>query len=91
MIYLLAVATLGMMAYVFWLATFRMRRERIWSEREQNRGKFAFRRKDRLRFLLGRSFGVAPDKPEWEEPLVASLAEIPVPRGGDKPAGPNGS
>jgi hypothetical protein len=48
------------------------------SERERNRGKHAFRPKDRLRFLLGRSFTVSPEKPEWEEPLVSSLAEVPV-------------
>lgn len=84
MIYVIAVATLAMLAYVFWLAAFRMRRERVRSQREQSRGKFAFRAKDRLRFLLGRSFGVAPDKPDWEEPLVAKLAEVPVPANHDR-------
>lgn len=91
MITILAVTTLAMLAYVFWLAAFRMRRERIWSQRTSNRGKFAFRRKDRLRFLLGRSFTVAPDKPEWEESLVASLADIPAAKASDKAAGPRGT
>lgn len=82
MMYLLPVVTLAMFAYVFWLAAFRMRRDRVWSERERNRGRFVLRRpKQRLRFLLGRSFDVARDKPDWEEPLVTSLARVPVDRG----------
>lgn len=81
MMYLLPAATVAMFAYVFWLAAFRMRRDRVWSERERSRGKFAFRPKERVRFLLGRSFEVKPDRPEWEESLVSSLATVPVRRG----------
>jgi hypothetical protein len=79
MIYLIPAATAAMLGYVFWLAVFRLRRERVRSERELSRGKFAFRPKERLRFLLGRSFGVTKEKPEWEDPLVSRLSEIPSP------------
>lgn len=78
MIYVIAAATAVMCAYLFWMVVFRLRRDRVLSERERSRGKHAFRPKDRLRFLLGRSFNVADDKPEWEEPLVSRLAEVPV-------------
>ena len=83
MIYLIPAATAAMIAYVFWLAVFRLRRERVKSERELSRGKHAFRPKDRLRFLLGRSFGVSPERPEWEEPLVSRLTELPSRRPND--------
>jgi hypothetical protein len=79
MFYLIPAATLLMLGYVFWRAAFQMRRDRLSLTREQTRGKFAFRPKDRLRFLLGRSFAVPEEKPEWEEPLVARLAEEPLP------------
>ena len=91
MIYIIPAATLAMLAYVFWLAAFRMRRDRVRSERELNRGKFAFRPKERLRFLLSRSFDVSPEKPEWEDPLVSRLADVPAPAAREASAAPNGS
>lgn len=79
MIYIIPVLTLAMLAFVFWRAAFSMRRDRVRAERELHRGKFAFRPKERARFLLSRSFHVAKDKPEWEDPLVTRLAEVPAP------------
>ena len=80
MIYVASAATALMLGYVFWLAVFRLRHDRVRSERERTRGKHVFRRpQDRARFLLNRTFTAPPDKPEWEEPLVASLAEVPAP------------
>lgn len=76
MIYVLAAATATMGGYMFWLAAFRMRPERVWGERERSRGKHAFRPKERVRYLLGRTFDVPPDRPEWEDTLVSRLADI---------------
>ena len=59
MLYVIPAATAAMFGYMIWLAVFRMRRDRVWSEREQSRGKFAFRPRERLRFLLHRSFDVS--------------------------------
>lgn len=75
MFYLLPVATLGMLGFVFWRTAFRLRRDRLVATREGTRGKFAFRPRERLRFLLNRSFPVPDDKPEWEEPIVSRLSE----------------
>jgi hypothetical protein len=81
MLYLVAFATAGMLAYMMWLAAFRMRRDRLASQREQSRGRHVFRRpKERVRFLLNRSFKVPEERPEWEENLVSRLP--PVPREG---------
>jgi hypothetical protein len=67
-----------MLGYMVWLVTFRLRRERVATERERTRGKRAFRPKERIRFLLHRSFRVPEEKPDWEEPLVSSLAAAPA-------------
>ena len=68
-----------MLGYMYWLLVFRLRRDRVKAERERTRGKFAFRRpRDRVRFLLKRTFNPAPDKPEWEDALLSSLAEAPA-------------
>lgn len=86
MIYFLAAATAAMAAYVFWLAAFRMRRERVWSERERNRGKHAFRPRERVRFLLGRSFDVPQERAEWEDTLVTRLGDVPASPAGARAA-----
>ena len=78
MFYVIPALTLGMLGYIVWLVTFRLRRERVATERELTRGKRAFSRpKQRLRFLLQRSFRVPDEKPAWEEQLVSSLANAP--------------
>jgi hypothetical protein len=80
MFYVLPALTLSMLGYMVWLVTFKLRRERVATERETTRGKRAFSRpKQRLRFLLHRSFQVPEEKPEWEEPLVSTLAKSPAP------------
>ena len=80
MFYVLPALTIGMLGYMVWLVTFRLRRERVATEREQTRGKRAFARpKQRVRFLLNRSFRLPEERPEWEEPLVSSLAQAPPP------------
>jgi hypothetical protein len=79
MFYLLPAATIAMLGYVFWRAVFRMRRDRLSATREITRGRFAFRPRERVRYLLNRSFNVSKEKPEWEGPLVARLEEIPLP------------
>ncbi|HZF96320.1 MAG TPA: hypothetical protein VEZ20_15775 [Allosphingosinicella sp.] len=79
MFYVIPALTLGMLAYMVWLVTFRLRRERVATERELTRGKRAFSRpKQRLRFLLHRSFRLPDEKPDWEEPLVSTLAKAPA-------------
>jgi hypothetical protein len=79
MFYVIPALTLLMLGYMVWLVTFRLRRERVATEREMTRGKRAFSRpKQRLRFLLHRSYRLPDEKPDWEEPLVASLAQTPA-------------
>lgn len=77
MFYMLPAATVAMLGFVFWRTVFRLRKDRLMLTRAQTRGKYALRPRDRLRLLLNRSFQVTDDKPEWEEPLVAKLAEAP--------------
>lgn len=78
MIYFLSIATLLMLAYMTWRVVFSLRHDRVKTQRVVTRGKHAFRPKEKARFLLKRAFGVAPDKPEWEDPLLTSLAKAPV-------------
>lgn len=75
MIYIIAATTAGMLGYMLWLVAFRLRRDRIAAERELTRGKFAFRPREKLRFLLKRAFSVSDNKAEWEEPLVSRLSD----------------
>jgi hypothetical protein len=76
MLYLIAASTVGMLGFMLWSVGFRLRRDRVAAERELTRGKFAFRPKERLRFLLNRSFETSVEKAEWEDPLVSSLTDI---------------
>jgi hypothetical protein len=85
MIYLIAAATAGMLVYMLWLLLFRLRRDRVVTDRKLTRGKFAFRPRDRLRFLLKRSFDVPEDKPQWEDPILMRLSDVPVPAPPDDP------
>ncbi len=82
MIYPLVAITAAMSGYMVWLVVFRLRRDRVLAERDLTRGKFAFRPKDRVRFLLKRSFDVPQERPEWEDRLVSGLAATE-----DQPAG----
>lgn len=78
MIYFLSFATLAMLGYMMWRVIFSLRHDRVKTQRVHTRGKHAFRPKEKARFLLKRAFGVTPDKPEWEDPLLTSLAAAPV-------------
>lgn len=73
MIYLLAAATVTMLGYMFWSTAFRMRHERVKAQRKLTKGKFVLRPKERARFLLGRAFPVASEKPEWERDCLSTL------------------
>ena len=75
MIYPLVAITAAMSGYMAWLLVFRLRRDRVLAQRDLTRGKFAFRPKDRLRFLLKRSFDVPPERPDWEDQLVSGLTD----------------
>ena len=75
MIYLVSAATAAMFGFMLWSTLFRLRPDRVRSQRSLTRGKFAFRTKERARFLLKRSFDVVGDKPDWEDPLISKLNE----------------
>ena len=72
--YVLAAAIAVMWGCILVL-TLRLRHDRVKRQREQTRGKFGFRPRDRIRFLLARSFGTIPDRPEWEDALLARMNE----------------
>jgi hypothetical protein len=76
MIYFVSAATAAMFGYMLWSTLFRLRHDRVKTQRSLTRGKFAFRTKDRARFLLDRSFDKVRDKPDWEDPLIARLNEV---------------
>jgi hypothetical protein len=73
LVYAVALLTALMLGFIAWSAVFRLRRDRVRTQRTLSRGKFAFRPKERARFLLERSFPIPEAKPHWEGPLVASL------------------
>ena len=79
--YLLPALTASMLGYMVYAVVVRLRRDRVKTERERTRGRFAFRRPmERVRFLLNRTFETPEREPEWEEPLVSSLSDVPVER-----------
>ena len=94
MLYLVPVLTALMLGYMAWAIVFRMRRDRIRTERELTRGKATFRPMHRMQFLLRRSFEPPQDSPAWERDLVGSVGEAaaaPSPPGSavdDAPATP---
>lgn len=73
MVFAIAMLTFLMLAIIGWLTIFRLRRERVETERELTRGRFAFRPRERARYLLGQSFPVAQERAPWEEGLVSRL------------------
>lgn len=75
MIYpILAAAVLGMVGYMFWLAAYAMRKERIRNQREATRGQYAFTRIHRARLLLQRAFGPA-EEPNWQPAMLERLGD----------------
>lgn len=81
MVLAIAILTFVMLGFIAWVTVFRLRRERVETERERTRGKHAFRPKERARYLLGRSFPVAEEKAPWEDGLVSKLRESDRPDG----------
>ena len=71
---LIPAATAAMFGYMLWLVVFRLRHDRVRTERRLTKGRFAFSPKHRLRFLLTRSFEPADEEPEWQEPLLSKLS-----------------
>jgi hypothetical protein len=86
MLYLVPVLTISMLAYMAYATFFRLRRDRVVTQRELMRGRSTFRPKERARFLLRKSLPPVEQKAEWEEPLVASLAQADL-----ESAGPSGA
>jgi hypothetical protein len=76
MLYLVPVLTLSMLGYMAYAIVFRLRRDRIKTERELTRGKAVFRPMHRMQFLLRRSFEPPQDKPDWEQELISSAAKV---------------
>lgn len=86
MIYPLVAITAAMSGYMVWLLVFRLRRDRVLAQRDLTRGKFAFRPKDRVRFLLKRSFDVPRERAEWEDRLVSGLGAEDQPAASEQEA-----
>lgn len=78
MVYILILAIVAMLGYMLWSTSVRLRHDRVKTERERTRGKFTFRPRERIRFLLKRSFDVEKEEAEWEAPLVSSLKNVPA-------------
>ena len=77
--FLIPAIIIAMLGYMFWSTIFRLRHDRVRTQRDQTRGKFAFRPRERMRFLLNRAFHVSDEKSEWESALVGSLAKMQAP------------
>jgi hypothetical protein len=77
--YFFAASVLAMMGYMIGVTWLRMRRDRVFAQRELTRGRYAFRRpKERVRFLLSRAFHPPAETAPWEETLVSKLARTPA-------------
>jgi hypothetical protein len=76
MLYLVPVLTLSMLGYMAYAIVFRLRRDRIKTERELTRGKAVFRPMHRMQYLLRRSFEPPRDRPDWEQELINSAANV---------------
>ncbi|WP_106638835.1 hypothetical protein [Allosphingosinicella vermicomposti] len=64
---------LGALGYMFWRAAARMRWDRIRNERQATRGRHAFTRFHRARFLLDKAFKPRLDEPRWQAELRRRL------------------
>jgi hypothetical protein len=82
MIYLVsAFIVVGMLGFMFFRVAYSLRPERVRNQREATRGKHAFTRVDRARFLLRRAFTPVED-PSWQIEVPDHLAAS---RGSDQP------
>ena len=73
MLYFLTAASAAMLGYMVWSTAFRMRHDRVRTQRRLTRGKFAFRARERARLVLNKAYQVADDRPEWQDELVSTL------------------
>lgn len=71
--YFIPAAVIAMLGYMFWSVAFRLRRDRVTETRKQDRSHIIFSRRYRIRYLLGRSFKVSEDDPDWQPKLVSHL------------------
>ncbi|PWG02846.1 hypothetical protein DF286_08170 [Sphingosinicella humi] len=79
MIYaVIPVLVLGMLSYMFWRTAAQMRRDRVFNERKATRGKRAFTRLHRARFLLNRAFRLTNEEPPWHSELRSRLDQVPA-------------
>ena len=65
-----------MLGYMAYAIVFRLRRDRINTQRELTRGKAVFRPMHRMQYLLRRSFEPPRDTPDWEQELIGSAAKV---------------
>lgn len=77
MVYLLPAAVVSSLGFMFWMVAFRLRSDRVRFAREVTRARFRYRPANLARFLLGRSFAIPHDPPEWERRLISSLRRLP--------------
>lgn len=80
MFYLLPSAVVGLLGYMFWMTTFRMRRDRVAFARRRNRGHF---RRERLRRLVAGSFALPPEREDWHQ-LLSRLSPSRGPQRDDR-------
>ena len=67
------VIVVGMLGYMAWLSVARMRRDRVYNERDATRGRHAFTRFHRAKYLLTRAFRPEAEEPRWQADLRKSL------------------
>ena len=69
---------LGMLSFMFWRTAKHMRRDRVYRERHETRGKHALRPIQRARLVLTRAFRPPKEEPPWQSQLEQSLDRAPV-------------
>ena len=74
MFYLLPTAVIGLLGYMFWMAGFRLRQDRIRFARDDLRRRF---RRERLRRLVAQAYNPMPERPEWHALLSRLGGENP--------------
>jgi hypothetical protein len=86
MLYLVPTTIVAGLGFMFWMVAFRLRPDRVAFAREYARAVFRLRPTNLIRYLLGRSFAVPSETPEWQDRLVSRLRRVP--EGGGAARGP---
>jgi hypothetical protein len=73
MLYALPVLTFLMLGYLFWSATFRLRRDRLRATRNSDRSALILTPRQRARANLTRPFAPPGQRAEWESGLLGRL------------------